>query len=190
MTRCLRIVGIDPQIVMVAVRAAADVAQRLAAVGGAERAGVQQVDRVFARRDRQSRGCSRTRAGGCCDSRSPASTSRRHRPTRTGRRSRSRRARRRRFESAPDTATPILPTTPAGRPWIARDLRPRLAAVGRLEQAAARAAARHLVLDAIRLPQRRVHHVGIAPIDRDVDGAGLVVAEQHLAPRLAAVGAS
>ena len=36
-----------------------------------------------------------------------------------------------------------------------------LAAVGGLEQAAARAAARHLVLDAVRLPQRGVHHVRV-----------------------------
>jgi hypothetical protein len=34
----LRIVGIDPEIVMVAVRATADVAQRLAAINGTERA--------------------------------------------------------------------------------------------------------------------------------------------------------
>ena len=63
-----------------------------------------------------------------------------------------------------------------------------LAAVGRLEEAAARAAARHLVLDAVGLPQRGVHHVRVLAIDRDVDRAGLAVAEQHLLPALAAVG--
>ena len=84
---------------------------------------------------------------------------------------------------------PILPTRPCGRARVARDLLPRLAAVGRLEEAAAGAAARHLVLDAVGLPQRREHHVRVLPIDLDVDGAGLVVAEQHLLPRLAAVGA-
>ena len=78
----------------------------------------------------------------------------------------------------------------AGRQaWRARDLSPRLAAVGRLVEAAAGTAARHLVLDAIRLPQRRVHHVRIPPIDADVDRAGLVVAEQLPLPRLAAVDA-
>src|SRR5207237_5610813 len=56
---------------------------------------------------------------------------------------------------------------------IARDLAPRLAAVGGLEQPAARPAARHLVLDAIGLPQRGEHDVRIAPVDLDVHRAGL-----------------
>ena len=82
------------------------------------------------------------------------------------------------------------PHQPLGRqPGVARDLRPRLAAVGALEQPAPRTAARHLVFLAVRLPHRRVHHVRVLAVDRDVDRAGLVVAEEHLAPRLAAVGA-
>src|SRR5207247_5589041 len=45
------------------------------------------------------------------------------------------------------------PADNAGRQaGIARDLGPRIAAVGRFEQAAARSAARHLPGDAVRLP--------------------------------------
>ena len=76
---------------------------------------------------------------------------------------------------------------PGGHARVARDLLPGLAAVGRLEEAAAGAAARHLVLDAVRLPQRGVDHARVLAIDRDVDRAGLGVAEQHLLPALAAV---
>src|SRR5439155_2197319 len=74
-----------------------------------------------------------------------------------------------------------------GQPGAPRDLSPRLAAVGRFEEAAARSAARHLILDAIGLPQRGEHHVGIPPIDLDVDAARLVVAKQHFLPGPAAV---
>ena len=75
------------------------------------------------------------------------------------------------------------------QPLVARDLGPRLAAVSALEQAAASATAGHLEFLAVRLPQRCVHHVRIVAVDRDVDRAGLVVAIQHLAPTLAAIGA-
>src|SRR5439155_1638481 len=66
---------------------------------------------------------------------------------------------------------------------------PGVAAVGRLEQAAAGAAARHLILDAIRLPHCREQDVRIPAIDLDVHGARLAVAEQLPLPRLPAVGA-
>src|SRR6185503_19405254 len=72
--------------------------------------------------------------------------------------------------------------------WPASDLRPRLAAVGLLEQAAARTAARHLILDAVGLPERGVHDIGIAAIDRKVHGAGLVIAKQRSPPAAPAVG--
>src|SRR5262249_56821042 len=65
---------------------------------------------------------------------------------------------------------------------VARDLAPRLAAVDRFEEAAARSAARHLIFDAIRLPQRGEHHAWIPPIDLDVHGAGLVVPQQLALP--------
>src|SRR4029078_11546450 len=66
-----------------------------------------------------------------------------------------------------------LPVDSLRHPAGARDFLPRLAAVGRFEQSAAGAAARHLILDAICLPQRGEHYVRIASIDFDVDAAGL-----------------
>src|SRR6185312_9366431 len=78
----------------------------------------------------------------------------------------------------------------AGRqPRIPGDLRPGLAAVGRLEEPAAGAAAGHLVLDAVRLPQCGIHHVRILRIDRNVDRAGPGITKQLPLPGLAAVDA-
>ena len=71
---------------------------------------------------------------------------------------------------------------------ILGDLRPGVAAVGGLEEAAARAAARHAPRRAAGFPQRREDHVGVLRIDRQVHAAGLFVAEQRAAPGLAAVG--
>src|SRR5262249_51299301 len=82
-----------------------------------------------------------------------------------------------------------LAEDPWGGAWVACDPAPRPAAVDRFEEAAARTAARHLILDAIRLPERRKDNVRIPPIDLDVDPAGLRVAEQCALPRPAAVGA-
>jgi hypothetical protein len=76
-----------------------------------------------------------------------------------------------------------------GQARVTCDLRPRLAAVGGLVHAAAGSAARHLVLDAIRLPQCGVDHIGIVGVDHDIDGAGARILEQRAFPRLAAVGA-
>jgi hypothetical protein len=72
-------------------------------------------------------------------------------------------------------------------PRIARKLGPVIAAVGRLEESAAGAAARHHVRHAERFPQRRVHDLGIFRIEIQLDAARLVVAKQHLLPGLAAV---
>ncbi len=77
----------------------------------------------------------------------------------------------------------------AGRqPGVLGDLGPGVAGVGGLEQAAARPAARHAPRRAMRFPQRREDHVGVLRIDRQIDAAGLLVAEQRAPPRLAAVG--
>ena len=162
--------------------------ERLAAVGRSERAGVEQVDGVLAVRVRGD--------VGVVERALPEAAGRVHqRPARAG------------IVGRVEAAVLVLdqrvdairvrardgdadPADDAGRQTLgAGDLRPGLAAVGGLEQPAARAAARHLVLDPVRLPQRRVHHAGVAPIDDDVHGAGLVVAVEHLLPRLAAVGA-
>ncbi len=75
-----------------------------------------------------------------------------------------------------------------GQAGVTGDLGPGLAAIGALEKTAPRPAARHLVFFAVGLPHRRVHHVGVVAVDRDVDGRGLVVAVEHLAPGLAAIG--
>ena len=72
---------------------------------------------------------------------------------------------------------------------VARDLGPRFATVDALEQAGTRTARRHLIFLAVRLPHGRVHHARVVAVEGDIDRARLVVAKQHLPPRLAAVGA-
>ena len=83
----------------------------------------------------------------------------------------------------------MRPTTPLGRhAGVPRDLGPGVAAVGRLEHAAARAAGRHGVLLAEGLPERRVEDVRVVPVDHEVDRAGALVAEEDALPAVAAVG--
>ncbi len=81
---------------------------------------------------------------------------------------------------------------PAERPGrqagMIRDVRPVRAAVGRLVEAAARTAARQAPRRPLRLPRGRVQHLRVHRIHHQVDDAGLVVDEQNLAPRLAAIG--
>src|SRR6185437_7068599 len=71
---------------------------------------------------------------------------------------------------------------------ITCELGPVLAAVGGLEDAAARAAAHEQPRLAAGLPHRGVERVRIVGIHRQVAHAGGVVAEQYLAPRFPAVG--
>ena len=69
--------------------------------------------------------------------------------------------------------------------------RPRLAGVGRLEDAALVVAgldARVAPLPADALPRRGVQRVGIGRIHHQIDGARARTAIEHLRPRLAAVG--
>ena len=66
--------------------------------------------------------------------------------------------------------------------------RPGLAAVGRLPDAAARAAAVHAARRAPALVGRGVEDLAVRRIDREIVGAGVVVDLQHLLPGLAAVG--
>ena len=70
-----------------------------------------------------------------------------------------------------------------------RQLLPRGAAVGRLEDAAARPVRRLIRVPGRppRIPQAGVDDVGVRRIDHDVHRAEIVVLEQHLLPRLAAV---
>src|ERR1035437_5862358 len=67
-------------------------------------------------------------------------------------------------------------------------LRPVFAAVGGLEDSAARSARLERPRRTIRVPERRVYHVGIGRIEHKIGDAGLVVAIENAAPRLAAVG--
>ncbi len=77
----------------------------------------------------------------------------------------------------------------AGRkPGILRDLRPMRAAVERLVEAAAGAAAGQLPRLALCLPHRSVEHVAIARVHDQVDAARILVDEEHFLPRRAAVG--
>jgi hypothetical protein len=62
------------------------------------------------------------------------------------------------------------------------------AAVERLVKPASRSAARQLPREPPRLPHCRVENAGIAGVDREVDAAGVVVDEEHLAPGVSAVG--
>src|SRR5207237_3729287 len=71
----------------------------------------------------------------------------------------------------------------------ARELLPGGSAVGGLEDSAIRATERSvLVKSLLLLPQRRVHHAGIAGIQAHVVAAGVFVLEQHLLERGAAIG--
>ena len=83
---------------------------------------------------------------------------------------------------------PILPERLLRDAGIERDLLPRVAAVGGLPQTAAAAAGVHAPRRALELPHRREEDARIGRIDREVDRAGGVVEEEHLLPRLAAVG--
>ena len=68
-------------------------------------------------------------------------------------------------------------------------MRPVIAAVRRFVDAAfaRRAAADNRPRLALRAPRARIDLVGVRPIDRNRDGAGLLVDEEHLFPGLAAV---
>ena len=69
------------------------------------------------------------------------------------------------------------------------ELAPRRAAVGRLEQTAARTVRRriHAPRRTARIPERRVDGARVTRIEREIDGAEVVAPEQHLLPRRAAV---
>ena len=81
----------------------------------------------------------------------------------------------------------MRPTTPFGSPGA------RVSSVQcsppsvLLNSPRARTAARHLPRDAVRLPERGVQDVRVLRVHRQVDRAALVVAVQHLPPRLPAV---
>ncbi len=75
-----------------------------------------------------------------------------------------------------------------GQSLVARDLGPGFPEIGALEEPAAGAARRHAPRLAPRLPQRGVHHGGVAGVHCEIHRAGPLVAIEHLAPCLATVG--
>ena len=164
------VIGIDPQVVMIAVRVLADLHGGLAAVGGAEQRGVLHVDDVLvARVAEHVRVVERALPDGA------------RRVDQLPRRAGIVRDEQAAILVLDQCVNPVgvgpgvshadAADHARGHAGVAGDLGPRLAAVGRLVEAAAGSAARHLVLDAIRLPQRGVEHVRVVGIDDDVDGA-------------------
>ena len=74
-----------------------------------------------------------------------------------------------------------------GQSRIARNFRPVVAAIGGLEEAACRSAARQTPRRAIRIPDGREEHVRVGRIERQVHGAGAIVAVENPLPGLSAV---
>ena len=173
---------------VIAVGAVADAHHRLAAVGRAVRARVEHVHRVLVLRIRKHvRVVERALAniaiggdqlpGGACVIRAqePAVFILHERIHALGVRA---------AHAHADT-----PNQPLGHAGVAGDLGPGLTAIDALEESAAGPTARHREFFAVRLPHGGVHDVRVVAVDADVDRGGLVVAIQHLLPRLATVDA-
>ena len=182
------VVGINPQIVKVAVRAIADAHERLASISGAILRhvlhvhdililGIRKQVRVVKRAlpDVAIRIRERPRRTGVITLEQAAVFVLHHRVDAFGIRTRHR-----------DTDATYHTSRQS---WVARDLRPRFAAVNTLVQTTARTTARHLIFFAIRLPQRRVHHVGIRAINADINRAGIRILVQHFAPTFSTIRA-
>ncbi len=184
-----RVVGVDPEVVEVPVRPVVDRLVRGAAVGGAEERRVLHVHDVLVHRIREDvrvvEGALTNRAR-VVDQRPSLSrvVAREESPVVVLEERVYAVGVRRRDRESDATHEPTL--RHAG---ISGHLGPGLTAVRALEHAAARAAARHLVLLAVRLPQRRIDHVRVVLVDHDIDRAGLVVSVEHLPPAIAPVRA-
>src|SRR5205823_7365426 len=74
------------------------------------------------------------------------------------------------------------------RKSVALETRPRVPAVRRLPDAAARTAAVHAARGAAALVGRGIEHLAVPGVDHQIVGAGIVVDLQRLLPGLAAVG--
>ena len=171
-----RIGRVNPQIVVVAVRAVADARERLARVGRTEQRGVLRVHNVrvlVVGEQMRVVECALTDIAVAVHQR-PRGTS---------------------IVALEQAAVIVLDqrvhavrvrrgqrhTDPAHQSrrqsLVARDLGPRFATVGALEQAGARTARRHLIFLAVRFPHGRVHHTRIVAVEGDIDRARLIVAE-------------
>ena len=180
-----RIVGIDPQAVMIAVRRRQEI-EGLAAVLRAEHPGVERVDRVglpgIGEDVAEVPGAlaeplvavdPRPGRAGVVAAVQPAlgGLDRGVDPRRVGRR----------YRDADPAVDP-------GRQPAAGQPLPGRATVDRLVQPRAGPARRQVPRQAPHLPQRGVQDAGVARIELHVDRAGVVVLEQHLLPVGAAVG--
>src|SRR5690606_2759904 len=81
-----------------------------------------------------------------------------------------------------------LANHPFGQPLVARDLLPRVPAVGRAEQPALRPAAHQRVGSAMGLPDARVEDARVIRVHREIDRPGPLAAVEHLLPGLPTVG--
>ncbi len=79
------------------------------------------------------------------------------------------------------------PEHAARQTGVAGDVGPRVAAVGGLPQPGVGTAARHAPRRAPRLPDGREHHARVVGIEREVDRARVLALEQHVRPGGAAV---
>src|ERR1051325_5081723 len=80
-----------------------------------------------------------------------------------------------------------LPDRPFGQAFIARQLRPCVAAVRRFEDAGAGAAALQSPGLTDNLPESGVENIGVCRVEDEIDRARLVVTIENLLPGLAAV---
>ena len=183
--QALRVGGIDPQAVMIAVRRRQQL-EGLAAIVGAERAGVQHIHGVhlFGIGEHVTEiPCTlavaiivvhaRPRVARIVGAKQPAFLGLDERIHAIGVRSRNRNS---------DASQVAF--------WqaIALQVLPRQAAIDRFVQAAARSAAVEIPRLAAYLPQRRVHHTGIPGIEDNINRAGVVVLVQNFLPGVAAIG--
>ena len=77
---------------------------------------------------------------------------------------------------------PDLPQDPLRKPLGPREIGPGVAAVGGLEQPAARASAAHLIRPADRLPERREQDARVLGVDAHIDRARGIAPREHLLP--------
>ncbi len=177
--------GVDPEIVVVAVRRG-DLGEGAPAVGRLPHLEIGHVDRVGVDRVREDVAV----VPGAMDQvavvgdelpRSPAVV-------------RAVEARARRLDDGPDAiapgrghADPDLALDPARQPRIVGDVRPGVAPVGRLVDPAVRAPAGERPEVAVHLPGGRVEDAGVARVEGEVDRARLVAREEDLLPAAAAV---
>src|SRR6266566_2130183 len=182
----LRVVGRDPQIVVISVRYL-NVPERFAVVGRAVHPGVQHVHRVHVLRiSEYSRVVPRTLAQPAIAVRARPRCSSVHGPVDASgvgfdNGPHMTRVYRRHGES--DVTYHTL-----GQARVSCDFRPMLSAVGGLEDPAPRAAGNELPWRPPRLPEGGVNGLGILWIQNQIGDARRVVSVQNLSPAFAAVG--